>query len=503
MRQSRVVIIGGGLAGMTIAKELRKHGIAIMLLEAADRLGGKAGADLRDGLWIEHGYHVFPGWYRNVRSLLREIGAERSLIDLDRFKVLVKGDYPRFYTFHQFWPPTNAVRNIFSGLLPWPQLLLAFYFVVDIQSQPWRYRGFLDHLSVNGFLNSRFYASSAMAEFLQFTALQASSIPNYELSTMSSQQVARAWMRTPAPLFSILDGNLQEKLISPFERVLRRLGTDIRLRTRVKRLEMQHGLVSGLVLEDGAPPVRTNADDLYVLATPPEVTLGFVDAEMYRAEQRSLVNREVPRLADIVKLESVPMAALHLFLRRRLDAIPRVHVNLQGSRFAMSFIDVSQHWTGLANTTLSVIAADFTALASLPEADMERYLIEELQQYLPIQPGDIERSFLQPNVSAPLFLNTVGAWHFRPGTRTRSPNLYVAGDYCRTEADLTTMESAVISALNTTQAIVTDLGGRHPGAEPLKLAPRWFAAALKLAWLPVIAPLGVLNWIERHLHSDD
>jgi hypothetical protein len=94
----------------------------------------------------------------------------------------------------------------------------------------------------------------------------------------------------------------------------------------------------------------------------------------------------------------------------------------------------------------------------------------------------------------------VGSWPYRPKTRTRIANLYTAGDYCQSEADLTTMESAIISALNTTRDVVADYGdGSHPGPLPLRLAPRWLAAVLKYAALPVITPFGLWNWAGRQI----
>jgi len=36
-----VVVVGGGLAGVTAARELRQHGVGVILLEARDRLGGR------------------------------------------------------------------------------------------------------------------------------------------------------------------------------------------------------------------------------------------------------------------------------------------------------------------------------------------------------------------------------------------------------------------------------------------------------------------------------
>jgi len=46
----------------------------------------------------------------------------------------------------------------------------------------------------------------------------------------------------------------------------------------------------------------------------------------------------------------------------------------------------------------------------------------------------------------PLFINTVGSWHYRPKELTGIPNLLLASDYVRTNTDLATMEGANESA---------------------------------------------------------
>src|SRR5471030_1384287 len=91
-----VVVIGGGLAGMVTARELAKHGRHVVILEQSNRLGGKAGADTRTGRPVEHGYHVFPKWYPNVRTLLDEIHVK--LVDFDRYHYLLAGGFPKLVT---------------------------------------------------------------------------------------------------------------------------------------------------------------------------------------------------------------------------------------------------------------------------------------------------------------------------------------------------------------------------------------------------------------------
>jgi uncharacterized protein with NAD-binding domain and iron-sulfur cluster len=54
------IVVGGGLAGMVVARELAYRGWRVILIERSRRLGGKAGSDIKNGRLVEHGYHVFP-----------------------------------------------------------------------------------------------------------------------------------------------------------------------------------------------------------------------------------------------------------------------------------------------------------------------------------------------------------------------------------------------------------------------------------------------------------
>jgi len=55
---ARVVVIGGGLAGITAAIALASGGAQVTLLEARPRLGGATSSFTRDGLVIDTGQHI-------------------------------------------------------------------------------------------------------------------------------------------------------------------------------------------------------------------------------------------------------------------------------------------------------------------------------------------------------------------------------------------------------------------------------------------------------------
>src|SRR4030095_15522484 len=96
MTDRSAIVVGGGLAGMVVARELALRRWRVILLERSRRLGGKAGSDIKNGRLVEHGYHVFPMWYPNVRSILDRINVR--LIDFDRYHFFLPGEYPRRVT---------------------------------------------------------------------------------------------------------------------------------------------------------------------------------------------------------------------------------------------------------------------------------------------------------------------------------------------------------------------------------------------------------------------
>lgn len=65
-----VMIIGGGLAGLTAARQLHEAGIDFLLLEADDRVGGRVKTDVVDGFRLDHGFQVLLTAYPEAQKWL-------------------------------------------------------------------------------------------------------------------------------------------------------------------------------------------------------------------------------------------------------------------------------------------------------------------------------------------------------------------------------------------------------------------------------------------------
>jgi protoporphyrinogen/coproporphyrinogen III oxidase len=69
-----VVIVGGGIAGLSAAWRLRHRDV--LLLEAGDRLGGRMRSDPCGDYWLNYGAHLFPAPGSLVDGMARDCGLE-------------------------------------------------------------------------------------------------------------------------------------------------------------------------------------------------------------------------------------------------------------------------------------------------------------------------------------------------------------------------------------------------------------------------------------------
>jgi monoamine oxidase len=75
--QADVVIVGGGLAGLTAARELLADGWSVILLEARDRPGGRVyGLPLGDGKTSEGGAEFIGPTQDRIAALARDLGVD-------------------------------------------------------------------------------------------------------------------------------------------------------------------------------------------------------------------------------------------------------------------------------------------------------------------------------------------------------------------------------------------------------------------------------------------
>jgi phytoene dehydrogenase-like protein len=108
-----VVIIGGGLAGLAAARRLDRAGVNWLLVEAADRIGGRVATDVVDGWRLDRGFQVLNTAYPRVPALV-----DIDALDMRYFTsgVLVRRGSGLHRLENPLREPLSAAKTLTSGV---------------------------------------------------------------------------------------------------------------------------------------------------------------------------------------------------------------------------------------------------------------------------------------------------------------------------------------------------------------------------------------------------
>jgi uncharacterized protein with NAD-binding domain and iron-sulfur cluster len=464
-------VVGGGLAGMTAAWEIRKLGVPVRLLEAGPELGGMAGSRVIDGRVEDHGVHVFPAWYQNCLRLIEGLGISDNLRECENFYQLMPGEFPDFRTFRSILKAGDLIGDIRSGVTPVADRMLFYYGLVDLLAQRYDVRD----ESLGDFLYSRWYLTENAIADIEHLFVASSAADPHLASAASFRGSIVAFSQLPGRV-RMPRSSLQESFIGPFRQRLARAGVEIRTGVELVDATVDGDRLAAITLRGGG---QETVDGHVVLAIPHGRLRGLAPAV-----------RAAARPTGLDELRSRPLGALHVYLRRRLPGMPDEHVRLVGSPHAITLIDVGQVWEGYDTTVLNCVIGRTSRLAGLSEEEAVTLLLDELMDYLPVfTRDDVEHVCYQPHFEEPFFVPGPGLDRYRPASTTALSNLHLAGDFCAAPAGVAGMEGAVRSGLAAAESVRRAV---RPDAPPVPI--RDFrpisplaARGLRVALAPVAA----------------
>ena len=459
-------------------------------------------------------------WYQNFWTFMDEINALEKFVRMPEVHFLNPNEFGRTRTIANVGSPWTYWRNLMSGVVSPADTMISGVSLADLVGQPARRDfGLFEQTSVAGFLASRLYNTQGAIGDAGRTLAEAFASPSYLSSARSYRSLIKYGARLPDPMMWLLAENTETAIFHPWEARLHHIAKngkhvgklEIRKLTRLDRLHVEDGRVTALGLSklDASPspepvatePVANPLEDLKVTDETKGILAEVILALPPKALGKLLsweITECAPDLANVRRLHSEPMMSLDVYFKRRIPDVPKGITILLESLHALSFLDISQIWEHASGTTrLNVVASDCTTIADrLTIANkqgrklIERHFLDELSRFLPFDPErDVGHCHLQTNVGEELFVNQVGSWKSRPSTTCDIPNLFIAGDYCKTFVDVVTVEGAVVSGLMAAEAIRRhhDIGPPieiiQPDAYPVLTMGAFAAAQMPMAFV--------------------
>lgn len=476
----RIVIAGGGLAGLAAAVALTDRGFPCTLLESRPRLGGRASSfhDPTTNTDIDNCQHVTLGCCTNFRHFCERVGLQ---------------DFFRREPALFFVGPGGKINPFAAGWLPAPLHLTGAFARLS-------YLSWSDKLSLarglkalagpvspadesqpfSAWLTKHHQTPTTIERFWFVVLVSALSESLERISVSHARKVfvdaflahRDGWyVDIPSvPLEELYGGLLTEWLTSR--------GTTIRLQSAASQVEMSGDHVSGIRL--GSDEVIVG--DEFVVALPFFRVMSILPSML----------QTHPDLQGIERLESAPISSIHLWLDRPIMDLPHVVLVDRVSQWVFNrtvvgastnagdakpgVVKVVEGGSSLeqAHYYQIVISASHQ-LASKSKSELEQIVLQELAE---IWPEAAKAKLLHSRhvtEHRAVFSPLPGVDLLRPSQQSPIPNLQLAGDWTKTEWPAT-MEGAVRSGFLAAENILRRMG--QPAAvlqPPLKTAwlSRW------------------------------
>lgn len=93
--EADVIVVGAGIAGLVAAWRLTRQGLRVIVLEAADRVGGRMSTEVVDGYLIDRGANFLSSTYGILLPLIEDVGLGSRLVTASEYSATVRGGTPR------------------------------------------------------------------------------------------------------------------------------------------------------------------------------------------------------------------------------------------------------------------------------------------------------------------------------------------------------------------------------------------------------------------------
>jgi squalene-associated FAD-dependent desaturase len=469
MSLKNVIVIGGGLAGLSSGVALAEAGFRVRLLEQRPHLGGRAASYvLPGGEHVDNCQHVTLGCCTNLADFYARAGAADKIRFFDRLYFAAPDGRRASMQAAALPAPLHMAPSFAAfGLLGWGDkraIAAALLAITRSGGRPADISGAGANISMLAWLQKHRQTASAIRRFWEVILVSAL---DEELDRIDAKYGIdvfwKAFLSTSGgyrigiprvPLGDLYDG---------CKDAITRRGGEVMLRAGVRGFLVANGGVEGVEREDGS----VETADYYLSAVPQDVLPDLLPPE---AVERESV------FSGLKNLRASPITGVHLWFDRRVMREP--FLTLVDSTTQWVFNKTQLYGEGGENSGqyLQLVISASYGLTQRSRQEIIALCLEELRGVLPdTREAMLVKGTVVKEMSA-TFSPEPGSDRWRPTQKSPLAKLFLAGDWTAT-AWPSTMEGAVRSGYLAAEAILADAGMPQtflqPDLKPEGLARLW------------------------------
>ena len=458
--KKKVLVIGGGLAGLTAAKRLVDRGFQVRVLEKRPIFGGKVSAwKDHEGDWVESGTHCFFGAYDVLYDLMKEIGTYESVLWKEhRLTYTLDGGHSFTFDTWELPSPLHLLPAIVkNGYFKFGEMASFSKSLIPLALKKDKYPPTQDHLTFAQWAEQRKFGKRLMDKMFRPMALALKFIPPEVISAKIILDVTETFYRIPeSSCMGFLKGSPQEYLHQPLVDYSTKRGAQFQIDSPVDELLFDGRKILGVQLRTG----EILDADYYVSALPIHNLRKIMPASLKRSDRF---------FSNLEHLEGVPVISVQIWYDQEItnidnvlfspDGVIPVYANLlrttpdyrtlrgeafeNGTRFEFC-VAPARDLMGLTNDEI-VQRVDRSVRANFPKESQGAKILKSTVVRIP------------ESVYAPL----PGMEQYRPTQVTPVSNLFLAGGFSQ-QLYYDSMGGAVMSANLAVDGIVRE--ARRSGA---------------------------------------
>ncbi|HEY7891681.1 MAG TPA: hydroxysqualene dehydroxylase HpnE [Solirubrobacteraceae bacterium] len=428
MSERRVLVVGGGLAGITAALDCAAGGMSVTLVDVRPRLGGAAYSFERDGLWLDNGQHVFLRCCTAYRALLQRIGSSQRVRLQERLEIPVLKPHC-----DPVWLRRSALPaplHLAGTLLRYKHLRVRERLAAIAAAQALRRlepgEGRLEEQTFGQWLGERGQGEHALAALWDLIALPTLNLPARDASLALSAFVFKT------ALFAARDAGdigfherpLSEVIGEPALEALRGAGVQVKLKWRAQSLQKT---AEGVELRGGEQ--EGLSAEAAIIALPHQRAAGLLGDAL------------AGELDSLAGLGNSPIVNLHLIYDRPVCEFPFA----AGVGTPIQYVFDRTAAARLASGQYLAISLSGATQDAHADADRlrERYLPAMAELFPRAREAKLEGFFVSREHAA-TFRAAPGSAALRPGPATSLAAIALAGSWTDTGWPAT-LEGAVLS----------------------------------------------------------
>ncbi|WP_337871793.1 hydroxysqualene dehydroxylase HpnE [Ignavibacterium sp.] len=443
----KVLVIGGGLAGLTAAAFLVKNKFDVTLLEASPKLGGRVYSffDEETKTEIDNGQHILMGCYSETLTLLKMINASQNFHvggDKKNHKQLVIN----------YLDKNQKQFKLQSSRLPYPFNLLSAllsFKAISLKDKLSLIRFFirikfidstkLTNLNVNQWLISEKQSERVIKIFWEIISIGALNTSTEKASAKIFCDILKQifWTDKNSSLIILPSLPLSKSFIEPLYSYLIENNCKVFLSEKCVSLEYTDEKISNFVTYSNKESMKKVYKDFdYVISAIPYYAL------------EKLIDKNLFALKPDFKYSSI--LNVHLWLTESAAS----KFNFIDKEF-YAFNNSELHWLFNKGSHWNIVISNADKFMGIDKEEIFRSILNELKSFIPINNEDVSCYKIIKEKRATFIPDGITLEN-RPSAETKIKNLFLAGDWTDTKLPAT-IESAIKSGRIAAEKIIYNL----------------------------------------------